>query len=358
MHWTALHLVTDARSDRRFKSSLRRRMEDHRRRRSPRRRVTPQQHLTSPLSWTVYDGQVLTASSGNCKGQSDRVCLQWRRCDGAVLHDIPAASAKTYSVTSADVGSTIRVFRQCVELRRRDGLIDATAVVTPVGSQGFATNLHGAGVAQAVPNREQALRNDGLWRASMWNSGGQSFHIFRLAIATQTWIDTGTSPTIALGRELTPSGTGATSHVASHVFATVDVPTRVGHRAGSPLQLRPARKDIHPDSGFVAINDTQTTLTRSRQGPWATSGTVQSGKFQYGRLRDRRTLSCCLPPGLGLDTDDISSVVARVATRSASCEQPGHSAVHLRCTTTAARDELVCSRTAVQGRVPLTTTST
>jgi hypothetical protein len=35
--------------------------------------------------------------------------------------------------------------------------------------------------------------NDGSWWANMWDTTSLDFHIFRLNLSTQTWVDTGTT---------------------------------------------------------------------------------------------------------------------------------------------------------------------
>ncbi|MDP9308751.1 MAG: DNRLRE domain-containing protein [Actinomycetota bacterium] len=69
---------------------------------------------TSPpsVSGTAQDGQTLNASPGSWSGdQPIGFTYQWRRCDGsgAGCADISGAGGQSYTLTSADVGSTIRV---------------------------------------------------------------------------------------------------------------------------------------------------------------------------------------------------------------------------------------------------------
>jgi hypothetical protein len=69
---------------------------------------------TSPpsVSGTAQDGQTLNASAGSWSGdQPIGFAYQWRRCDGsgAGCADITGAGGQSYTLTSADVGSTIRL---------------------------------------------------------------------------------------------------------------------------------------------------------------------------------------------------------------------------------------------------------
>src|SRR4029453_9815138 len=118
---------------------------------------------------------------------------QWRRCDisGGSCGDIAGATAQTYTVVSADLGSTGRV---TVTATNRGGSAGAAPLQTPTvvaaGSAGFRDQpFGGAGVAPTGSKPESKLwSNDGAWWASMWN--GQGFDIFKLSIATQSWTDT------------------------------------------------------------------------------------------------------------------------------------------------------------------------
>ena len=69
---------------------------------------------TSPptVSGTPQDGQTLSANAGSWSGdQPIGFAYQWRRCDsgGGSCADINGAGGQSYALTSADVGSTIRV---------------------------------------------------------------------------------------------------------------------------------------------------------------------------------------------------------------------------------------------------------
>ncbi|HKP91424.1 MAG TPA: hypothetical protein VJT75_15775, partial [Thermoleophilaceae bacterium] len=64
------------------------------------------------VSGTARDGQTLTASTGTWTGSpAPTFAYQWRRCDaaGAGCANVAGATGSTYAVTSADIGSTIRV---------------------------------------------------------------------------------------------------------------------------------------------------------------------------------------------------------------------------------------------------------
>jgi hypothetical protein len=76
-------------------------------------------------SGTTVVGQTLTAGTGSWINQPTRYTYAWRRCDasGASCTAIAGATARTYTLTSAEAGLTVRV---TVTARNRHG--SATAV--------------------------------------------------------------------------------------------------------------------------------------------------------------------------------------------------------------------------------------
>ena len=89
---------------------------------------------TSPpsISGTPQDGQTLTASPGSWSGtQPITYADQWQRCNssGANCAPISGATSPTYAVTSADVGSTLRV---AVTASNSAGSATATSAATTV----------------------------------------------------------------------------------------------------------------------------------------------------------------------------------------------------------------------------------
>ena len=84
------------------------------------------------ITGTASRGSVLTASTGTWTGfPSPTFAFQWRQCDsgGANCADIAGATASTYTVTSADVGATLKVV---VTATNRFGSAPATSAQTAV----------------------------------------------------------------------------------------------------------------------------------------------------------------------------------------------------------------------------------
>jgi hypothetical protein len=83
------------------------------------------------ISGTPESGQTLTGTRGEWSGSPTDYNFNWRRCDrnGASCSNISGATRATYTLTSADVGDTIR-FR--VEAVNADGNTFASSVPTAI----------------------------------------------------------------------------------------------------------------------------------------------------------------------------------------------------------------------------------
>lgn len=96
----------------------------------------PRNTVRPTISGTARQGEVLTADPGVWSGtQPITFTYQWRRCDttGANCANIIGATSKTYTVTSVDVGNTLRVRVRATNSRRSSTAISPprTVVATP-----------------------------------------------------------------------------------------------------------------------------------------------------------------------------------------------------------------------------------
>lgn len=157
--------------------------------------------------------------------------------------------------------------------------------------------------------------HDGRWWGSLYDTASGDNRIFWLDLAAKQWKDTGVALDPRPNSRADVLWDGTYLYVASHVFVDGSP------RTGQPSQLRrfsydDSRDTWTPDSGFPQkINDLATeTLVIDRDATgrlWATW--VQDRKVMVTSTTngDRNWApATALPGATGLDTDDISSLLA------------------------------------------------
>ncbi|HJQ07351.1 MAG TPA: S8 family serine peptidase [Nocardioides sp.] len=95
--------------------------------------------VTAPtVSGSAQSGQTLTATSGSWSNSPTSYAYRWQRCDGtgAGCADVAGATTATYLLSSADVGSTVRVV---VTASNAGGSTSAASVPTSVVTSPVAT---------------------------------------------------------------------------------------------------------------------------------------------------------------------------------------------------------------------------
>lgn len=114
----------------------------------------PRNTVPPTIGGTPQVGQTLTASTGTWTGQAPLTfSYRWRRCDrtGANCSDISGATAKTYTLTSADEGTTLRAR---VTARNSAGSASATSAPTSVVTKAEAPAGSAISVNDvSLPNR-------------------------------------------------------------------------------------------------------------------------------------------------------------------------------------------------------------
>lgn len=93
--------------------------------------AVPKDKTPPAISGTAAVGSTLVATRGTWSGSPTSFHFAWSRCDatGAACVAIGGATAKIYTVTSGDVGHTLRV---TVTARNADGSASATSAATAV----------------------------------------------------------------------------------------------------------------------------------------------------------------------------------------------------------------------------------
>ena len=173
------------------------------------------------------------------------------------------------------------------------GLRPSVAIAAP-GDFGYEDqSISGTSDPTGTKRSESVLWwNDGSWWADMWDTASQHFHIFRLNVSTQTWLDTGTTLDPRANSHADVLWDGSHLYVASHLTIPDEQPAVSGY----PSYLyrytyHSATKTYSVDAGFpVQINNFKTeTLVIDKDSTgtlWAT-WQPRARAFSQGRLRWR-----------------------------------------------------------------------
>src|SRR6266508_3497812 len=201
---------------------------------------------TSPptISGTPQDGQTLTASPGSWSGtQPITYADQWQRCNssGANCAPISGATSPTYAVTSADVGSTLRV---AVTATNSAGSATATSAATAVvqGAAAAPVNTSPPTISGTPQDGQTLTASPGSWSGTQPITYADQWQRCNSSGANCAPISGATSPTYAV----TSADVGSTLRVA--VTAT--------NSAGSATATSAATTVVQPGStppGLVAL---------------------------------------------------------------------------------------------------------
>jgi hypothetical protein len=201
-----------------------------------------------------------------------------------VWHDAPATAA------SADVGY-------------RDFRFGASCNSTPTGEK----------------PESKLWWNDGFWWGSLCSSTDSTYHIFRLELATQIWVDTGTPLDDRPSSKADTLWDGQKLYVASHIFTSRGAPSSSPSEWGRLYRYsyNPAMQSYSLDSGFpvdVTRGKSKTlVLEKAVNGQlWVTY--VENGKVMVNHSTGGDTTWATpfvlpLSGSSNLANDDISSII-------------------------------------------------
>lgn len=119
----------------------------------------PRNKTLPTISGTAEVGLTLVATRGTWSGSPTSFHYSWSRCDatGAACLAISGATGKIYTVTTADVGHTLRV---TVTARNADGATSATsAATTAVPPSGCPPGVSTVAVAALAPPERLKITN-------------------------------------------------------------------------------------------------------------------------------------------------------------------------------------------------------
>src|SRR6202167_4832275 len=139
--------------------------------------LAPPSNTTLPaISGTVKDGQTLTASYGAWSGTTPiAYTYQWQSCNpqGAECHDVEGSTNSDYTVSTADIGTTLRV---TVTVSNAAGSAEATSAASAEAESGAPSELEAPSIS-GDPNTGATLYADaGTWGGSETETGYQWEH--------------------------------------------------------------------------------------------------------------------------------------------------------------------------------------
>jgi PKD repeat protein len=201
-------------------------------------------------------------------------------------------------------------------------LASPLAAVAATGDVGYEDQSYSGTSDPTGTKRAESILwfNDGSWWASMWHTTSSDFHILRLDLTTQTWVDTGVPLDLRADTHADVLWDGTKLYVASHRF----VDDEQNAQSGFPSYLYrfsyvAATKTYSLDAGFpVQINNMKTeTLVIDKDSTgklwatWSQNNTIYMNRTLNGDDRTWGTpFALPIATATNLTIDDNSAVVA------------------------------------------------
>jgi hypothetical protein len=119
-------------------------------------------NISAPtIAGTAQQGQALTAQNGSWSNEPTSFAYQWQRCDttGSNCSPIPEATAQTYTLKTADVGTTVRVAVSASNLGGASSPVSsAQTVVVTAATSTFGKTSVGASSDAFASDRKRVNR--------------------------------------------------------------------------------------------------------------------------------------------------------------------------------------------------------
>ncbi len=117
------------------------------------------------ISGTAQDEQTLTAEDGTWTESPTSFTYQWQRCDssGNNCNPISGASASTYGLTPADVGSTVKVI---VTAKNTAGETPATSPASAEVTAATPTNVKLPAISGTTKDEQTLSAENGEWKGT------------------------------------------------------------------------------------------------------------------------------------------------------------------------------------------------
>jgi hypothetical protein len=128
----------------------------------------------------------------------------------------------------------------------------ATAASADVGYRDFRFGASCNSTPTGEKPESKLWWNDGFWWGSLCSSGDSTYHIFRLDLATQIWVNTGTPLDDRPSSKADTLWDGQKLYVASHIFTARGAPISSPSEWGRLYRYSydPATRSYSLDSGF------------------------------------------------------------------------------------------------------------
>lgn len=253
---------------------------------------------TPTISGTPQVGATLTADPGTWSGNPTSYAYSWSRCDknGNACASIPGATAKTYKLQQADLGSTLRI---TVTASNADGATDSTSAPTAVVSDAAApTSTAPPTISGSVQVGSTLTADKGGWNGSpsayayQWSrcdtTGNSCAAISGASAATYLLkqVDAGTTLRVTV---TATNGAGSTSATSAPTAVVSTPPPPVSNgcpTSGSgTLQVKdvapPARLAIDQQSLDPSIVTRSATAIRAHVRVTACGGRPVQGALVY-----------------------------------------------------------------------------
>ncbi len=203
------------------------------------------------------------------------------------------------------------------------GLRPLQAQTGMIGYRGFSYGTSGPSAATSEKPESKLWWNDGLWWGSLYNPDVQDYHIYRLNLTTQTWVDTGTLLDNRGGTRADTLWDGQHLYVASHMYTSSSGAPDSNSDNWARLyrySYQAATQTYTLDPGFpvtITRGKSETlVLAKDSTGQlWVTY--IESDQVMVNRsLGDDLTwgvpfiLPVTLKQAVTVSSDDISSVIA------------------------------------------------
>jgi PKD repeat protein len=195
-------------------------------------------------------------------------------------------------------------------------LLPAATALAAAGDIGFeGPSYAGGGSAAAGSKPESKLWfNDGIWWGSLWDADTATFHIYRLDLGANTWVDTNVQLDNRTGTRADVLWDGTKLYVASHRYSSTNTS---GYAARLyRFSYNSIAKTYTLDTGFPATihNFRVETMVIDKDSTgmlWATWTQNSQLMVSHSNGSDGSWVTPYVLPGATtLDPDDISSVIS------------------------------------------------